>query len=308
MKKLIGHEDVQKQLNQLFISERVPHAIMLHGAKGIGKRLLAETFARRLLCGETKDLLGGGGLLSYDEEHELYPQIKAASTPDYIIIEPEEGKKEISVKIVRESLKKLSLSSDGRRVIIIDAADEMNANSANALLKTLEEPGEGVHIILIAHSLSKLLPTIISRCRQFRVSNLKNNEVAGVLKVECTDKTAIEIDKLVELSNGCPGEALRLGKDGEEILNMLDNYLQNTSPLAAINLSEKLQQKKVAPLAIELLLKRISMRSKSADNKAFKWADIYQKIDNKRRDMGIYNLSPQLVLETCLMDVISINN
>lgn len=304
MKRLIGHEDVQKQLNQLFETGRVPHAIMLHGAKGIGKRLIAETFARRLLCGASKDLLSGGDLLTFDENHELYPQIEAASTPDYLVVEPEEGKKEISVKIVREALKKLSLSSDGRRIIIVDAADEMNANSANALLKTLEEPSEGVHIILIAHSLAKLLPTIISRCRQFRVSSLKNNEVANVLKAEDSDKSAVEIDKLVELANGCPGEALRLGKNGEEILSMLDSYLQNSHTLAAINLTEKFQQKKVSPLALELLLKRIAMRAKSAEN-AHEWAEIYQKIDNRRRDMGIYNLSPQLVLETCLMDIIS---
>tara|TARA_R110000868_G_scaffold189695_1_gene432914 strand:+ start:98179 stop:99105 length:927 start_codon:yes stop_codon:yes gene_type:complete len=308
MKKLIGHLDVQKQLNQLFETGRVPHAIMLHGAKGIGKRLIAEAFARRLLCGPSNDLLGGGDLLTFDEGHELFPQIEAASTPDYLLIEPEEGKKEISVKIVREKLKNLSLSSDGKRIVIIDAADQMNSNSANALLKTLEEPGEGVHIILIAHSLSNILPTIVSRCRQFRVSNLTNTQVAEVLKTADDKKTPVEIDILVELAAGCPGEALRLGKDGEDILKMIDTYLSRASTLEAINLSEKFQQKKVSPLALELLLKRIAMRAKSNPQNAHKWAQIYQNLDDKRRNMEIYNLSPQLVLETCLMDVISTNS
>ena len=207
MKNLIGHESVQKQLNNLFETGRVPHAIMLHGAKGIGKRLIAEVFARRLLCGESKDLAANRELLTYDENHILYPQIEACSTPDYLLIEPEEGKKLIAVETVRKALKKLSLSSDGQRILIIDAVDQMNPNSANALLKTLEEPGQGVHIILIAHSLSRLLPTIVSRCRQFRVSNLSNDEVDTVLKVEIPEKSAVEIDILVELANGCPGEA-----------------------------------------------------------------------------------------------------
>ena len=305
MKKLIGHKNTQKKILALFKAKRLPHAIMLNGAKGIGKRLLAELFARRLLCGENKGLLGDDGLLSYDKNHILYPQIEAASTPDYLVIEPEEGKKSIAVETVRKTLKKLSLSSDGKRIIIIDAVDEMNPNSANALLKTLEEPGEGVHIILIAHSLANVLPTIISRCRQFRMNNLKSDEVLTVLKEELGNKSAIEMDVLVELAAGRPGEALRLGKDGEEVLSLLDAYLENKSTLAAIQLSEKMQIKRLAPMALELLLSRLALKAKSNPSKAYHFAEIYRKVDAKRLDMSIYNTSPQLVLETSLMDVIS---
>lgn len=306
MKNVIGHLGVQNQLNALFESGLLPHAILLHGPKGVGKRLLAELFARRLLCGPAAGGLIAPEGLSYDEHHELYPQIEAESTPDYLVIEPEDGKKSISVENVRNTLKSLSLSSDGKRVVIIDAADEMNSNSANALLKTLEEPGQGVHIILLAHNMSKLLPTIVSRCRQFRVNKLKDSELEQVLNVELEASSAVEIDKLVELAAGCPGEALRLGEVGTDLLEMIDGYMNQKGVLRAVNLAEKIQQKKLSPMALELLLTRIAQKAKTSPN-AHDWASLYQKIDQKRKNMDVFNLNPQLVLETSLMDVISLN-
>lgn len=306
MKNVVGHLDVQKQLNALFDTGLLPHAIMLQGPKGVGKRLLAELFARRLLCGAAPAGLIAEEGLTYDDTHELYPQIEAGSTPDYLVLEPLEGKKGISVEQVRDTLRALSYSSDGKRVVIVDAADEMNSNAANALLKTLEEPGEGVHIILLVHNVSKILPTIISRCRQFRVTKLNDLELADVLKTEMQGLSAVEVDKLVELAAGCPGEALRLGEVGTQILEMIDGYLSQKSVLNAIHLAEQLQVKKLSPTALELLLTRISQKAKTSSN-SYAWASLYQKIDEKRRNMEIYNTNPQLVLETSLMDVISLS-
>ena len=305
MKPLVGHLETQKNLNALLESGNMPHALILSGAKGIGKRLIAEQFGRRLLCGPEEGAMFAPEGLSCNESHELYPQIEAGACPDFLMVELEEKKKSISVEQIRTTLSKLSLSSDGKRIVIIDDADTMNKNAANALLKTLEEPGEGVHIVLIVHNISKILPTIISRCRHFRVSTLKENEVEEILKTELPDLSAIQIDELVEISKGSVGDAMRLMENGTLVFELIDGFFKNPSKLNAIQLAEQLQVKKLAPLGIELLLSRIALKAKNDTENAYNWASLYSKINKKRSDMDIFNLSPQLVLETSLMDVIS---
>ncbi|MAI07935.1 MAG: hypothetical protein CMF61_03160 [Magnetococcales bacterium] len=304
MKPLVGHLETQKNLNALLESGNMPHALILSGAKGIGKRLIAEQFGRRLLCGPEEGAMFAPEGLSCNESHELYPQIEASACPDFLMVELEEKKKSISVEQIRTTLSKLSLSSDGKRIVIIDDADTMNKNAANALLKTLEEPGEGVHIVLIVHNISKILPTIISRCRHFRVSTLKENEVEEILKTELPELSAIQIDELVEISKGSVGDAMRLMENGTLVFELIDGFFKNPSKLNAIQLAEQLQVKKLAPLGVELLLSRIALKAKDDTENAYKWASLYSKINKKRSDMDIFNLSPQLVLETALMDVI----
>jgi DNA polymerase-3 subunit delta' len=305
MKNLVGHLELQKNLKALLESGHMPHALIFSGAKGVGKRLLAGHFGCRLLCGPEEGSMFAPDGLTFNKAHELYPQIEAGACPDYLIIQPEEGKKSISVEQVRNTLSKLSMSSDGKRVVIIDDADTMNANSANALLKTLEEPGQGVHLILIVHNISKMLPTIVSRCRHFRASTLKESEVETILKQELPKLSLVQIDELVEISKGSVGDAMRLMENGTLVMDLIDGFFKAPSKLNAITLAEQLQVKKLAPLGLELLLSRISLKAKNEDEKAYEWAELYSKINKKRSDMDIFNLSPQLVLETSLMDVIS---
>jgi DNA polymerase-3 subunit delta' len=76
----------------------------------------------------------------------------------------------------------LSVSDGGSRVAIIDCADDMNTNAANALLKTLEEPPKNTVFLLISHNPQSLLPTIKSRCRELRLSNLTENDLISALR------------------------------------------------------------------------------------------------------------------------------
>lgn len=305
MKKLVGHLGLQNELNTLLESGNIPHAFIFSGAKGIGKRLLAEHFSCRLLCGAEEGSMFASEGLSFNKEHILYPQIEAGACPDHLLVELDDDKKSISVEQIRNTLSKLSLSSDGKRVVIIDDADTMNSSSANALLKTLEEPGKGIHLILIVHNVSKLLPTIVSRCRNFRVNTLKENDVENILKRELPKLSSVQIDELVEISKGSAGDAMRLMEHGTLVMDLIDGFFKNPSPLNAINLAEQLQMKKLAPLGIEVLLSRISLKAKNEQDKAYELSELYSKINKKRSDMEIFNLSPQLVLETSLMDVIS---
>lgn len=307
MQNIVGHFSILQSLEKLFDTGRMPHALMLIGPKGIGKRLIAERFAKRLILGPSQSisLMGDTEALAYDESHPFYPQIEAGACPDYLHITPEEGKKSITVEAVRNTLAKLALSSDGKRVVIIDAADDMNTSAANALLKTLEEPGEGVHLVLLVHSQSKILPTIISRCRQFRISPLSDADVLSVMKQQNLDVNDATLSQYVSMSGGCPGEALKQLQEGSEIVPLIQDYMDkrlDQNHFTASKLAESIAAKKAVPLALDILLSMLSMYAKRTHSAVD--AEKYQKVQKRLNEMTIFNINPQLTLEAALVDVL----
>jgi DNA polymerase-3 subunit delta' len=104
----------------------------------------------------------------------------------------------------------LSAADGGRRTAIIDAVDEMNPQAANALLKLLEEPPEGVTLFLVAHQPARLLPTIRSRCRELRLAPLGPADLAGALSAAGGTISPAEATALAELAAGSVGEAFRM--------------------------------------------------------------------------------------------------
>jgi DNA polymerase-3 subunit delta' len=165
---LIGHADVIQQLQTLLAAGRLPHAMLLHGPKGVGKRLLAEHLAWRLIA--------GGEGIRVDVNAPAYHQLVAGSNPDLHILAPEEKKKSTSIKQVRALLENLQRTADTQRVVIVDSVDDLTEESPHVLLKTLEEPRPGLTFILISHALGKVLPTIRSRTRLVRVGTLSGSE------------------------------------------------------------------------------------------------------------------------------------
>ncbi len=154
--------------------ERLPHALLLHGMAGVGKRQLGLALAEWLLC-ETPGPDGGCG------QCRSCGWFAQGGHPDMRIVEPgeEEGEDEkgkrgrrlITVSQVREMLEFLALSAHqgGWRVVLLDPAEAMNTPAANALLKTLEEPPARVMLILVSHQPRRLLPTVLSRCYKMAV-------------------------------------------------------------------------------------------------------------------------------------------
>ncbi|WP_095148858.1 DNA polymerase III subunit delta' [Pseudomonas sp. Irchel s3a18] len=137
------------------------HAYLLHGPTGIGKRALAERLMARLLCQRPEGLDACGQCKSC-------LLLKAGSHPDNYILEPEEADKAIKVDQVRELVSFVVQTAQlgGRKVVLIEPAESMNINAANALLKSLEEPSGDTVLLLVSHQTSRLLPTIKSRCVQ----------------------------------------------------------------------------------------------------------------------------------------------
>lgn len=170
---------VWQQLNQS--SQRMPHALLLHGRAGIGKYDFARSFSQALLCSNKNEQ----GLAcekcsscswfndnSHPDFRLLSPEQETDSEEEVVSIKKTKKKTQISVAQIRELSGFLSLTShrsNGLRIVLIHPAEALNIASANALLKMLEEPAEGVVFILVAHQLQRLLPTIISRCQKINM-------------------------------------------------------------------------------------------------------------------------------------------
>lgn len=191
-----------QQLNQQITANKLPHAMLFAGAKGIGKRQLAEALAQLLLCLTPVE----GVVCGKCRGCQLN---KANNHPDLIRVEPEEGSKGIKVDQVRTLIEELSKTSQqgGYKVVIIDPAEGMNANSANALLKSLEEPAARTLLILVSHSASSVLPTIRSRC-QLRLLPTPAKEQVALWLTPLMAGSNVELEKLLEAAGGAPLTAL----------------------------------------------------------------------------------------------------
>jgi DNA polymerase-3 subunit delta' len=207
---VIGHEPQTAALQSAFASARPHHAWLLTGPQGLGKALFAEQAAIWILAGRP---VGEGFTGATDSAAASL--IAAGSHPDFrrlIRTEDDKGKLRAVIRVdeVRalQPLFRQTPSIADWRVVIVDSADEMNPQSANALLKNLEEPAPQTLFLVISHTPGRLLPTIRSRCRELRLGPLGPEEMA--LALAATGEAVADPAALAELSGGSVGEALRL--------------------------------------------------------------------------------------------------
>ncbi len=220
---LFGQSDAEAAFLDAFAGNRLHHAWLLTGPRGIGKATLAWQIARFMLATppiEDDGLFGAPPAptsLTVDPEHPVARRIAAGAEPGLKSITRTENEKTgrlrdvISVEDIRAlaGFFQLSAADGGRRVVIVDAADDMNPQAANALLKMLEEPPDRATLLLVAHQPSRLLPTIRSRCRMLRLHTLGPEHMAQAL-AQAGVETGAQSDALAALSGGSVGAALRL--------------------------------------------------------------------------------------------------
>ena len=242
---LVGHEAAEKQILDAWSSGRLHHGWLITGPKGIGKATLAYRFARFLLANGSPIVAedAGPALFGDDEipaatpdtlaigpEHPVFRRVAANGHADLQAIErglSDDGKRMqtiIPVDKIRAAGHAMSLTAGegGWRIVVVDGAEDMNPNAANALLKMLEEPPPRAILLLVSHAPGRLLPTIRSRCRQLKLSPLDNETIAGLIGSYRPDIPEGDRATLTSLADGSIGRALDLAdSDGVLLMRML---------------------------------------------------------------------------------------
>ena len=181
---VVGHEEAQAMVRTAWDAGRLPHALLIGGAEGIGKATLAYAIARFVLSGGAAPAHS----ISVDPSHPAARQVAALSHPDLMVLRrvPNDSGKLPSM-IPAEQVRRVrsffgsTAALGGWRVCVVDTLDEMNAQGANALLKTLEEPPPRALFLLVCHAPGRVLPTIRSRTRLVRLRPLGEADVLAAL-------------------------------------------------------------------------------------------------------------------------------
>ena len=173
------------RLESAYAAERLGHAWLIAGARGVGKLNLALVFARRLLerrrpTEEPPDLAAAEAVAALRDRH-----VPADHHPDLHWLFPEEDKTAVSVEQVREAAAVLNLKAHagGAKVVLLERADGVTTAAANALLKTLEEPSLDTYLLLLADQPNRLPATIRSRCQRLAIAGPNRAELAAWLGV-----------------------------------------------------------------------------------------------------------------------------
>lgn len=350
--RLIGQDAAEASFLDAYNTGRLHHGWLMIGPRGTGKSTLAYRIARFLLSQPMDD----GGMfgapetprsLDTDLAHPVARRMAAGAEPGLFTLKRggagstesdqqknfEAGKfaKDIRVADVRKLKNFFAMSSadGGRRVVIVDTADEMNVNAANAILKLLEEPPERATLLLISHQPSSLLPTIRSRCRELRLSPLNEADMAKALQ-QALPETALDQSALAALTSGSVGEAIRMTNLSgpaiyAELVGLL-NSLPRMDRARALRLADAAAQRgaedKLDMLVdlIALALARLARagalgvtptpeatqgeaemiaRLSPSPHQARRWAQVAQEVDAKLRHGRAVNLDPAaLILDT----------
>jgi len=249
---LVGHTVAEAALLAAASSGRLPHAWLFTGPKGVGKATLAFRFARFLLS--------GGADVAVDTGPSLFGEAEAPTAPVSLAVAPDDpvfrrvaakGHADLlaldadsatgrSSQIPADAVRGLgpflhqTAGEGGRRVVIVDALDELNPSGANALLKLVEEPPQGAVLLLVAHSMARVLPTIRSRCRLLRLTPMSAAEVEAVLAEQCPTEEPQALAAAAALAEGSPGRAVALlESDGIAIHQALSQFWQAPSRVSA---------------------------------------------------------------------------
>ena len=226
---LFGQDAALNEAEAAISSGRMHHAWMVSGPKGVGKASFAYRLARRLLGARATDEAG----LASDPDDPVCRRLEALSHPDFLLIRRPYNDKtgklkgEIPVEEARRAPEFFSKSASGKgwRVCIVDSADELNVNSANALLKTLEEPPQRGLLILIVNTPGRLLPTIRSRCRRL-ILRAPSIEATTQWLMDRHQMSADEAQRAAMLAQGAPGRALALAEtDAPALMATIDTAL-----------------------------------------------------------------------------------
>lgn len=309
--RLVGQDAALQRSARAIRSGQPAHAWLLCGPPGIGKATLAYRMARYLLrFGATAT---GPDDLSVPANDPVIAQVAAESHPGLLVLQrrPDPATGRMPGVLQVEEIRRLSsffgltASGGGWRVAIVDSADDMNPNAANALLKMLEEPPARGLLILVAHTPGRLLPTIRSRCRRLDLRPLAPETVADELSRLQPEIDAAARTELARLANGSLGLALQLADPAwlafaKEADRIIDGA---ADPGGLLALAEKLGRMpgdgldSFAALLVAALERRIRAKAEGgAEMPLDRWITAWEEVKRSLVRTSALNLEPRQTL------------
>ena len=289
---LYGHKIIFNNLFQLYKNNNLPNKILLSGEKGVGKSTLSYHLVN--------------SILSQDEEYSYchknfqinpvnrsFKLIQNKSHPNFSLVDVAEYKNNIEINQIRDLISNLNKSSFNSklRFVLIDNIELMNINSANALLKILEEPNKNVNFILI-NNIKQILPTLKSRCINFKVflsfkqsidiiNNLINADISDVINEELIDNYLT------------PGRLIQILRISNEY--NIDLKKNNLKKLLIILIKDKIYKKeKYLNDIFYYLIESFFRKNLTVNN--IRLRNFYSYFMNKIKDNKIYNLDEETLL------------
>ena len=233
--KIVGNERIKENLKKSLEQNKTSHSYLFIGVEGIGKKLIAKDFAKRILCIENKENCN---------TCKSCIEFNTNNNPDFMIISPDGNSIKIEqIRDLQKSIQEKPIISS-KKVYIIDDADKMTSEAQNCLLKTLEEPPEFATIILIGSNESSFLSTIKSRCMILHFETIKNEELKNFLQ-ENYGITDIS-QNMLDIFQGSIGKAIIL-KDKKEEYEQIESIImniENKDIIDIINMSEIIYKSK----------------------------------------------------------------
>ena len=308
--------DPKKQVTEILRQGKMAGSWMIIGPYGVGKKEFAQQLSAYLTTGNWDnplsfhpDIKWVERSLTEEEKKETVKAILAGKEVEHST-EGRARKKDITVDDIREALKFLSLksSSSNLRILIINLADDMNENAANALLKMLEEPYPNTLILLLCQNTGRILPTICSRCRKIMLRPLDFEKMCLKIKEQIPECKNIEL--LASLSDGSIGLAKDIFHNNG--IELYQNILSFFVPISQLNI-EKLSifsdlfvkdEKSYALLKVFILnaineqAKKMALKGKiEAEN----WVDLYREANEIFAQIdGLYLDKKQFIMKLFL--------
>jgi DNA polymerase III subunit delta' len=285
---LQGNIQAKGYLEALISSGNIPHLLLFHGPKGVGKTLWAMKFSRLLLGNDSK--VSCEDLKSWSHPDLLHFHVKGKAGVHTIE----------SMRLLQEEVAFPAYEAK-YRVIIIHEAHQMLVAGANALLKTLEEPRSNTVIVMLTHKKDAILPTILSRCQEVRFTPLDDKDVTGILK-DLKGITEEEASKIAALSQGSIDKAIALLEGSDELTTHIQELVNNYQRIPYFQLvdwSKKLDQ---------LIEKRSSELEKNTRLQITGLEDLgaLQKQDIEKEIQGMCTVQQLEWLEECFSAILSL--
>lgn len=246
---IVGQERAIAQLQRILRHGVAASGYLFVGPEGVGKRLTALAFAKALNCERPVDT-------DSCDACATCVRIDHGSYPDLLVLAPEGPGDEIRIETMKEMIRVVHLTplEAQAKVCIIDGAERLNEASANAFLKTLEEPPGATAFLLLTHDRYRLWPTIVSRCQEVRFDPLPLAVVAQQLQARKPSTSAEEVQTLARWAGGALGKALQLAED--ELAREKWAWIRRlTDPRTPFDVIEKLSPGRAkAQRAVELVM------------------------------------------------------